>query len=236
MNMNDDWLNFWFTPQLFFHGSWFAALDQRLLSAKSSSLAWNTSYDYVCDVLRLPVEVEEPCGGLAGQIIKDLMQNDRSIVNLATVMVSSKAIDSSMSIDIKRKILQRNRALSLKKRFAQACDELSDNEFGVYFIYLAVMLDTPKLWRRVRLMFKRDTVEKVERAGRKIPRSEVNTKAIRRAWKEIYVLKGVVRPQHGLSDFLEPIDDKTHVVSNDDSHDQASREQNMSNQNLKEAS
>lgn len=220
MIAQDEWLNFWFKPQLFLDQSWYSAIDERLLHARSSSLAWHISYSYVCDCLKLPEEYVEVKPGLAANIIHDLLQNDRTIIGLATMMVSSLAVDTQLPTELKRKVLQRNRALSLKKRFAEACDNLQDREYGIYFLYLAIMLETPQLWRRVRLMFKRETVENIEQAGKRVPRTEANAKAVRRAWNEIFQLKNVLRPGSAVGQFIDyealAFKPETAVASNDD--------------------
>ena len=211
----DDWLNFWFKPQLFMHESWFESLDGRLLNKASSALAWHLSFDYVCDVFRLSTEFIEVEEGLVQNILADLLRNDETVLDLAAMMMSTQAIDKSMSTHMRRKVLQRHRALSLKKRFLGICQSLTEREFGVYFVFLAVSMATHRqtnlsgnenitakapLWSRIRLLFPRETVEKIELAGKQVPRMAANDAAIRRAWREIMNLKHELKPEFAMTD------------------------------------
>ncbi|VUD40260.1 hypothetical protein TDB9533_00043 [Thalassocella blandensis] len=195
----DDWLNFWFKPQLFMHESWVGQLDNALLDKQSSALAWHLSFDYVCDTYRLNKEYQELEDGLVKNILRELLANDETILDLASMMISSVAIDKNMSTETRRKILQRNRALSLKKRFLNVCQKLDAKEFGIYFIFLAVTISLPSLWSRVRLMFAQETVAKIEQICKEVPRLASNDAAIRRAWKEIFNLKQELKPDFAMA-------------------------------------
>ncbi len=183
--MQEDWLNFWFKPQLFIHRTWIDEIDKRLLNKNSSSLTWHLSYGYICSLFRLPKVYQELDDGIARNILQLLLQKDETVIDVATMMISGVSNNKSMPLNFRRKILQRSRGLSLKKRFLNNSDDLSVSEYGIYFVYLAVEFLTPTLWRRVRLIFPRATVENIEEAGKQVYRSEVNEKAVRRAWRYI---------------------------------------------------
>jgi len=195
----DDWLNFWFKPQLFMHDSWVSMLDQTLLNRHSSALAWHLSFDYVCDCYQLPPEYSEFEDSFVKEILDELIKNKKELLNIACLMISGVAVDNSTSIAIRRKILQRNRALSLKKRFLANKQNLDDNELGIYFIFISIIRTQPELWSRFRLFFPKESVKKVEQAGKDVLSLKANDNAIRRAWKEIFRLKQELTPDFSLT-------------------------------------
>lgn len=215
----DDWLNFWFKPQLFMHESWVGQLDGTLLSKQSSTLAWHLSFDYVCDTYRLTKEYHDLEDGLVKNILCELLANDETILDLASMMVSSVAIDKNMSTETRRKILQRNRALSLKKRFLNVCQKLDEKEAGIYFIFLAITISLPSLWCRVRLMFAQPTVAKIEQICKEVPRLSSNDSAIRRAWKEIFNLKQELKPDFAMANVEETLAAMESEAANDPNED-----------------
>ena len=184
-----EWLDFWFKPQLFMHESWIPMLDETLINKQSSTLAWNLSFHYICDCYQLPEEYFEIENDLTEDILHELLKSNKAIINMACLMVSSLVVDKSVSLALRRRALQRHRALSLKKRFLTNCQSLNGDEFGIYLVFLSVISTTPKLWSRFRLLFPKSAVEKIEQTGNEAPRSKANDNAIRRAWKEIFYLK-----------------------------------------------
>lgn len=185
----DDWLNFWFKPYLFMHDSWVLLLDEKLLNRDSSALAWHLSFDYLCECYCLPQEYLDIEDGLIKDILGELLKDDKKILDMACMMISSVVVDENITIATRRKILRRNRALSLKKRFLVTSHNLDNNELGIYFVFFAVTTINPELWSRFRLLFPKDSVEKIEQTGKEVPHSLANISAIRRAWKEIFNLK-----------------------------------------------
>ncbi|TQV84066.1 hypothetical protein FKG94_05210 [Exilibacterium tricleocarpae] len=216
MIQQDDWLNFWFKPQLFIHQSWYGELDERLLNQNTSALAWNWSYDYICDCYGLPKEYVALEDDIASKILLGMLENRDTTMDLAEKMASGVVNEKSMSVDIRRRILQRNRALSLKKRFFDVCTGLEKGQFGLCFLHLTMSFSAPDLWKRVRLLFLRETVEFIESTVKQMSCLEANGKAAKRAWVEILNMKDELEPNFSITHRDEKVSDSGVEAANDE--------------------
>ena len=123
------------------------------------------------------------------QILKDLLEARNTIDSFATLMMGGRTDGEKVATELKRKILQRSRALSLKRRFAEADDRLNEESYGLFFTCLIFTVMAPELWKRVRLLFDKERILLLEEIAQDVKRTDANLKAIRRGWNEIYNLR-----------------------------------------------
>lgn len=208
---NERWLEFWFKPYLYLHSSWMKDVDQRLLTENSSSLAWHVSYPYVCNVYRISLHYRDMTEGLINNVIFDLLAGGQDVVDMASFMLGGISKSDNFSQTQKRILLQRSRALSLRKRLYDPTENIPEQECGLLLIYLLCQCVDPEYWQRARLFFEKSRVLSVERGGKFIPLSDANKKAVQRAWNEIYQLK----PQPEVEQPLDTVDASNDEVIED---------------------
>lgn len=185
----DTWIDIWFKPYLYLHKSWMSNIDQRLLTDSNSSLAWQGSYHYICSALQMRADYCELRSDFIKALVEDLFKGDFQTLDMASFMVTGTFKLDDIDVEQKRFLVQRSRALSLKKRVYDPIRFLSEIDAGLLLIRLLCQSTDIDSWQRIRLFFDKSRVNFIEESANAIELTDITRRSIIRACSEIHQLK-----------------------------------------------
>lgn len=188
------WIDIWFKPYSYLHDTWRHSIDNRLLSDTSSSLAWQSSYHYLCDLLKLQADYCDEDNTFIQALLNDLWNKDFQILDMAAFMVTGTFKLADVELEQKRFLVQRSRALSLRRRLFEPVPCLSELDAGLMLVRLLCQCVDSLAWQRIKLFFDKNRVSFIESSVSAIDFSDITRRSIIRACNEIYQLK-FARPE-----------------------------------------
>lgn len=189
MSTTEAWLDIWFKPYLYMHRSWMCNIDQRLLTDTNSSLAWQGSYQYLCRALELRCDYRELHSDFIRALANDFFNGEYQALDMASFMVTGTFKLDDVELEQKRFLVQRSRALSLKKRIYEPIGFLSEIDAGLLLVRLLCQAIDLDAWQRIRLFFDKSRVNFIEASANAIELTDITRRSIIRACSEIYQLK-----------------------------------------------
>lgn len=185
-----NWCFFWNSPHLYIDQTWLSALSLEILTRTKSRLVKQSCYPYLCEVLALDREIQQPKYPLWKSALWAITQNPKRSTTMAGVAYAperfndlEKSDNAPLNLEDYQSASQLGIALALKSRFTVPASATTYHLRGIWLLNQALALDFPAAWPRTRLAFERQNVE--PNLSVSDFDNDINTATLRRLWLAI---------------------------------------------------